>query len=249
MKQPIRRPKSYAVLPLIALLAVRVCSGQSSVLVLDNLWNIDTVQHSSSRIGFGRDINDVVAWFGQGFHTGNDPGGYYLEEATLAFENAFGQPTAFTLEIYDTTTVLAPNVSLGLMTGSSDPDTRGNYSYLTENLLLQPNSDYVMVVKATGTVRVQNDEYLWFRAASTSITAAEGWQATGMWAWIEQRGFGPPNNPVHRWFSAYQGNYPPAAFSMTVTTIPEPASLTLSIVGLLGLSCRARFWRRWCCRR
>ncbi len=232
--------KCFVALPLIAFLAAQACSGQSPVSVFDNLWNINTDPNSSSsRIPFGRDVNNQIVWFAQGFHTGDNAGGYYLNSATLAFDNAFGQPASFTLDIFNTTANRAPNASLGQLTGSSDPDIRGNYLYSAQDLLLQPGSDYAMVVKAAGTVSVQNDQYLWYRSASTSITAADGWQAAGMWGWIEQPSIWGSTYPSHTWFSSFVG-YPPAAFSLTVTPVPEPGSFALLIASAPLLLRRVR---------
>jgi hypothetical protein len=209
----------------LAFLVTQSAFGQGTLSGVSNLPYVDTSNSSSSRIPFGTDINSITEWLAQDFHTGNNSEGYLLDSVTIPFDNAIGYPTNFSCQIFDSTTTGGPNVSLGMLSGNSNPRVSGDYSYSTSTILLKPDTDYFLALEAAGSHVYGNNEYLWYRASSTAIDASPGWNINGLW------------------YSLYGGSwnlspstYPPAAFEVTAETVPEP-----SVTGFL-LACLASLW-------
>jgi len=162
---------------------------------LSNLADIDTSGSASSVIAFGRDINNVIPRTAQAFRTGPNPDGYLLSSVTLPFRAAIGKPTGFTLKLFSAFDG-QPDTAIGLLTGP-DPAQGGNYTYSAPALLLQPNSWYFLVLEGNGTVFVENDQYVWYRASTTAADSNDGWQFGGIWyslnggAWTYWPGYPP----------------------------------------------------------
>lgn len=147
---------------------------------LSNLASIDTSGSASSVIAFGRDINNVIPRLAQGFRTGPNPDGYLPSSVTLAFRDAIGKPTGFSLKLFSESGG-QPNEALGLLSGEPNPDHSGNYSYSAPGLVLQSNTTYFLVVEGQGTQPFENDQYLWYRASSTAVDSNDGWQIGDIW--------------------------------------------------------------------
>lgn len=185
---------------LVALTAAGlVASGfaqDSASAWLSNLAFVDRSGSASSVIPFGRDINNVIPRIAQGFRTGGNPDGYLVNSVTLAFADAIGKPTGFTLKLFKESGG-QPDASIGILTGSPNPDRSGNYSYSAPGLLLQPNTLYFLVLEGNGTQPVENDQYLWYRANTNTADSNDAWQIAGLWyslnggLWTNWRGYPP----------------------------------------------------------
>src|SRR2546429_3307396 len=161
---------------LLALSFARVqqCFAQGD-LGISNLTYVDTSGSASSLIPFGRDINFVVLWVAQGFQTGTNSGGYLVNTVTIPFYHAFGFPTNFSLSVFSATSNSGPDISLGILSGNSNPNQTSNYTFTATGLFLKPNTPYYLVAEATGTVNYENDQFLWYRANTKTSDSTDGW--------------------------------------------------------------------------
>ena len=167
------------------------------------------------------------SWLAAEFRTGNNSAGYVLDSVQFAMAPASGAPSQFIVAIYSGQNIIAPlpDRSLGILTGSSDPETSGIYTYTTSGITLSPSTDYYVVL-ASGTL-VSTGFYAWSFNNSPPVTSG-GWGGTQRLLY---------SRDGLSWNSLFGDRQ----FSLTATAVPEPD--TLSLLALAGLLSYA--WPRW----
>ena len=168
------------------------------------------------------------SWLAAEFRTGNNSAGYVLDSVQLAMAPASGAPSQFIVALYSSVATITrfPGSSLGILAGSSDPETSGIYTYTTSGITLSPSTDYFIVL--TSGTTVSSGFYAWSFNNSPPVTSG-GWSAN-------QTLFNSSNG------SSWRGSPPEdPQFSVTATAVPEPD--TLSLLALAGLLSYA--WPRW----
>jgi hypothetical protein len=156
-------------------------------------------------------------WAAKLFETGNNPSGYDLDSVQLTMTSSSGSPNGFTVSLYSAGggITINPGTSLGTLSGSSDPEIGGTYTYTASGLALSPSTAYFIV--ATAETPVASGAYAWSIVNSVP-SATDGWYAGGV---IDTSNNGQTWNAG----SAYP------QFSLTATPTPEPSII---IFGLLG---------------
>jgi hypothetical protein len=193
--------------------------AHGAAVYVSNLTHPDFSGSPSSRIPFGRDINNVVPRIAQQFQTGTNPDGYFLNSAILLFDDSIGNPDGFTLKLFTAATSGQPGALVGSLTGSSDPDHFGNYNYLGSGIILQPNMSYSLVAEGNGTGS-GNNQYLWYRANTYAAESNDGWGIGSVWYSLNGGSW-----------TLWDG-YPPAAFEITAVPVPEPSVVSLLLAGI-----------------
>ena len=175
-------------------------------------------QPSTSSLPVGSDY-----WLAAFFGTGNNAGGYLLNSVQLGMTDAIGNPSDFTVMIYDVGGIGegVPESSLVTLSGSANPTTSGIYTYTDDsNIILSPGSYFIVVTAGT---TVANGAYSWSESAyPPSIND-----------WGVGNGVLHSSNGISGWTSdpspyPYSGI---AQFAINATAVPEPG-----VSGLLGLS-------------
>jgi hypothetical protein len=170
------------------------------------------------------------SWIADQIKTGNNPGGYALDTIQLAMAPASGAPSGFTVMLYSAISFAAilPGTSLGTLSGPTDPETDGTYTYTASDLTLSPSTFYFIVVTA-GTP-VASGLYAWSFASSLPSSSG-GWDGAVFFI---------TSSDGSTW-STLSNTDGDLQYALTATPTPEPNTL-----GLLGLSGMLFFaWRRW----
>jgi hypothetical protein len=202
----------------IGLMACQIVLAQGTIY-LSNLG-----QPSAGSLAVGSD-----SWLAAGFQTGNNADGYMLNSVQLAMTDASGNPSGFTVMIYDLAGGFLsgplPGNSLGTLTGSANPSIADTYSYTpASSLTLSPNTFYFIVLTA-GTP-VANEAYEWGWAyPSTSYNPSGNWGAAG----DEYRS---SSGSLGSW--SFVAVYYPQ-YAITATAIPEPSIFSLFVLSGLCL--------------
>jgi hypothetical protein len=162
------------------------------------------------------------SWFAAEFETGNNPGGYTLNSIQLAMTNAAGNPSGFTVMIYNGVSIpsgagiFRPGSSLGILDGTADPSTAGIYSYTGgSSLLLSPSTNYFIVVTA-GTFFLMN-AYKWSLADTSYYNSSGGFLEVSFYSSINGSSWN------------VQDAYP--QFAINATPVPEPTPSLLLLFG------------------
>jgi hypothetical protein len=200
----------------VGLLAPQIVQAQGTLTYLSNLGQSST----------GSDAVGSDSWLAIDFFTGTNAGGYVLNSVQLAMTDASGNPSGFTVMIYTDAGFgppsgprAIPGSSLGSLSGSSDPETSGIYTYTDgSNIILLPNFSYFIVLTA-GTA-VANGAYEWSLAGTSSYNPSGRW-ATSVF---------DTSSSGSSWTSI-SSTYP--QFTINATPVPEPDFL--SLFGLGGL--------------
>ena len=168
------------------------------------------------------------SWIAQPFFAGTNAAGYVLNSIQLQMTAASGSPTDFSVAIYSNPGNGPPGSSLAPLTGA-DPSLGGVFTYSAPNLLLQPRTEYSVVV-----------------TAATAI-------AQGAYYWSAVDSFGTVTSGSDRWFinDAYYSSVNGSSWTsvlrqdifqlgINATPVPEPPACALWAAALACLS----LWRR-----
>jgi hypothetical protein len=174
-------------------------------------------QNATGNLSVGSD-----SWMAADFITGNNIGGYVLDSVQLGMASSSGNPTDFSVMIYNNGAFpvgVAPGNSLASLNGSANPSAAGIYTYApASSLMLSPNTDYFIVLTA-GTA-VDNGAYNWRERA---------YPPSGIDNWRAGNGVLHSSNGTSAWSATpYLGI---AQFSITATAIPEPSWARLLLFG------------------
>jgi hypothetical protein len=90
-----------------------------------------------------------------------------LSSVQLQMDAASGEPGGFTVSIYTAGTSLHPGTILGTLSGESNPQTPGLYTYTTPGITLAPTTSYFVVV--TGATPSSQGSYDWSTTTSSGI--------------------------------------------------------------------------------
>jgi hypothetical protein len=172
------------------------------------------------------------SWLAASFHTGNNPGGYFLDSFQLGINDASNVPSGFAVMLY-TSNVLFPVSSLGSLSGSPNPSTAGIYTYTAaSNPTLSPQTFYCIVV--TAATPAASGAYEW-SASVNPLNASDGWGSTIGAATF----FSSADGSSWTW-NFDSGGYPQFAINAT-PQVPEPGvSALLALGGLCFLSLRRK---------
>jgi len=183
------------------LIGITLTSRAQGTLALSNL--------GERGVGYG--VGDSI----QAFLTGSSSGGYILDSVTLEMGAWLGYANDFTVGIY-TDGLGEPGTVLGSLSGSRDPEIRGEYVYTASNVNLSPSSIYWIMVSSqpTGTP-----------PPPLPPVGGYAWQVTDSPVYVSEDGWRPITNGS----SAGPGNV--LQFGIEATPIPEPATLTLVLAG------------------
>jgi hypothetical protein len=190
------------------------------------LSNLD--QPSTGSLAVGSD-----SWLALPFVTGNNTDGYVLNSVQLEMTNASGNPIGFMVMFYsfNPNNPIFPGSSLGSLSGSTDPEIGGIYSYTApSNLTLSPSTEYFIVLTA-GTM-IASGAYEWSVASTASINE------NGNWHRGTSGGEGPfafASIDGSSW-SLVMNGLGRLQFAIDATAVPEPGGLSLFVLGglLLG---------------
>ena len=162
------------------------------------------------------------SWLAQFFQTGPNAGGYVLNSVQLALTDATGNPSGFTVMIYNRnpqiTAGFVPGNSLGTLSGSLDPVAAGIYTYTPgPTLTLSPGTPYFIVLTA-GTA-VGDGAYEWSVASTGAPTVSGGWNGGAITVSSGDGLNWSPSIPIL------------ALSSISATAVPEPSTLGLLALG------------------
>jgi PEP-CTERM motif len=205
-----------------ALLAPQMVQAQGTLTYVSNLG-----QSSVGSEAVGSD-----SWMAAGFLTGTNAGGYSLDSIQLALTDASGNPSGFTVMLYSDSSS-TPGSSVATLNGSSDPATGGVFDYSPISSLMLSSGTFYFIVLTAGTT-VANGAYGW--------SLVNGGNTSGGWvAW-------PVDTPPYNYQSSNGSSWdrisevPFFQFAITATPVPEPGTLSLSVLG--GLLITWRHWKR-----
>jgi PEP-CTERM motif len=212
--------KKLIILFTVGLLTRQIVQAQGTVY----LSNLD--QPSAGSLAVGSD-----SWLAAGFQTGNNADGYMLNSVQLAMTDASGNPSGFTVMLYNTaggSFFGYPGSSLATLNGSANPSAAGIFDYTpASSLMLSPGTTYSIVLTA-GTP-IANGAYEWGWAyPSTSYNPSGTWGADGGELMSN-------SGSLFSW--SFVASYYPQ-FAITATAIPEPDILGLFALGGLFLGLR-----------
>jgi hypothetical protein len=168
------------------------------------------------------------SWAAVLFRTGTNSGGYFLNSFQLAMMNASGDPSGFSVMLYNNvgTAGPQPGSSLASLTGSSSPSTAGIYIYTpATDLMLSAMTSYYVVLTA-GTP-VANGAYEWSDAGTFSYNLSGGWNTSPC----------ERSTDGSSWF--YNWHIDPV-FAINASPVPEPSTAAVVGLGLLALVLRRR---------
>jgi hypothetical protein len=158
------------------------------------------------------------------FSTGHNAGGYALESVQISIRNVSGITAAsgnFTLSIYNHNGT-EPSTVRALLSGISNPEATGTYTYNASGVSLAPMTTYWVVARVTS----GGSTYLWNIAGSVvPDVQATGWSLSGTVG-----DYNPLDDPP--WTITSGGI--PDMLAISATPVPEPAEYA-SVAGITGL--------------
>ena len=202
------------------LLATRVTQAQGTMTVLSNLN-----QTTAGSIAVGSD-----SWLFEGFSTGNNPSGYVLNSIQLEMAGGSGNPSNFTVMIYNNPPAgISPGSSIGTLNGSLNPVAGGIFTYTPASNITLSSSKWYFIVLTAGTT-VANGAYEWDYTSAFSYNPNGGWSGTGNFS-------SASDGSDYSNYYYLSGDY--AQYAINVTDVPEPG-----VLGLFSLGGVAFLWHR-----
>jgi hypothetical protein len=204
----------------LALLSPQIVQAQGTMTVLSNLN-----QTAGGSLAVGSD-----SWLFEGFSTGNNPSGYVLNSIQLEMAGGSGNPSNFTVMIYNNPPAgISPGNSIGTLNGSLNPVAGGIFTYTPDSIITLSSSKMYFIVLTAGTT-VANGAYEWNYTSADSYNPSGGWNGTGNFS-------SASDGSDYSNYNYLSGDY--AQYAINVTDVPEPG-----ILGLLGLGGLAFLWHR-----
>ena len=168
------------------------------------------------------------SWAAQAFNVGDNivgtrNEGFQLNSIQVLMDAPIGNPSGFSLSIYDIVTRdEGPSRFIGSLVGTP-PNTAGVFTFTASNITLGPKTYWVVM---TSSSPIAMGSYSWRESSSGNFEGADRWSPY----------------PSHDFSSdgltwTINGNKP-LQFAVYATAIPEPSSLVL-----IGLSCSFLFTR------
>ncbi len=161
------------------------------------------------------------AWLAKSFQTGTAPGGYVLNSVQLLMDDASGNPSGFTVAIYDYNSMFNPGSRLGSLSGS-DPLAKGVYTYTASGLTLSRLTVYFIVM--TSATAIEDGSFKWSFANPGLSSASDRWNM----------GIYYNTSPDGSDWTRTAGPY--FQFDVYATAVPEPATYALVALGLVCLT-------------
>ena len=196
----------------LAVLVAVAMSSPASAAVLTSTLNV-----GGSSPGINGNYGN---WFGISFTTDGNP--WTLDNLVLRLENR-GASTSFFAAIHSASG-LNPGTLLEALSGSNNPPT-GNSTYTSTGLALAANTTYFVVTGLS-----DSGDGGSIRAIQTSLDTEDGPGTIGDDTRLSQ-------NQGASWAS-WSGES--SRFEVNATQIPEPATLSLVAMGVLGLIARKK---------
>jgi hypothetical protein len=195
------------------LLAPRITQAQGTMTVLSNLN-----QTAGGSVAVGSD-----SWLAAAFETGTNFRGYVLNSIQLEMAAGSGNPSNFTVMIYNLQGGgIFPLSSIGTLNGSLNPVAGGVFTYTPASSITLSRDTAYFIVLIAGTT-VANGAFEWDYVSAYSYNPNDGWNGSGEIISSSSDGA--------YWNTASLGY---AQYAINVTDVPEPGVLGLSALGGLA---------------
>jgi hypothetical protein len=166
------------------------------------------------------------SWLAIPFITGNNMGGYVLNSVQLGMADASGNPSGFTVMVYEPIIPVFGNIpgsGLAALNGYTDPAAGNIYTYTpTANLTLAPN--YVYFIVLTAGTAIANGSYEWSLASTSSYNQNDHW-AAGNYAGVGVVSISRDGSSWNNVFSTFP------QYAINATAIPEPSAFSFLFLG------------------
>ncbi len=201
-------------------LVVIACTAQT-VPLTTNAQSTLYLSHLGDTGNTGIGVYSSNPW-AVSFETGTSPNGYSLDSIQLRIAGAFGNPTGFTLSVYNNNGDV-PGTSIAPLSGFQ-PTSAGIYAFSASDVTLSPSTVYWAVATSADSGTSANSLYWAFDPRS--YTSADGWSLGGD-AYFSDLDMWNPNGTS------------PLTLAIEATAVPEP-----EVDALIGLGLCAMFWHR-----
>ena len=200
----------------VALLSPQVTQAQGTTYI-SNLG-----QYTDGSLTVGSD-----SWVGNEFVVGNNAGGYVLNSVQLQMATAAGNPSGFSVMIYQNYAGpipgyigfhIPPNIITTLV-GPSNPSTAGIYTY-TPPASLTLTRGYIDSIVLTSGTTVADGSYSWSEGIPLYY---------GLNGWYSADAIAQSSDGGSTWSDSFSYSIYPQ-FAINATAIPEPG-----VSGLLGM--------------
>ena len=172
----------------------------------------------------------VDSWDAAEFTTGASAGGYSLNSIQIAMDGvlpANSSPIGFAVWLAADSGG-QPGGNVGALTGSSNPNIPGTYTYTASGITLSPSTSYWIV--ATAATTLPKGGYLWGDTASSAYTSSGGWSINNATRDISHDG-------GSTWTAT---SVSLLRFNVSAGAVPEPKVIVLTSLVLAVVSLRRR---------
>lgn len=211
-----------------------LAAGAEAAVVLGNL-SVGTLDYVDVT---GSGAPDGSFWYATQFTTGTGAVQFHVNSLTLNFSAATTASGNFQVEIRRNVASVDGDtpgsvMSGGVLSGTADPSTAGNYSYTASTLSLLPNTDYWVVAR----VNSGDSSYSWNYAQNgNNSIASNTWDITGATAYSGDQALS--------WIPDNVNFENPYKFEIDVTAVPEPSEYAacggVAALGVAGYLRRRR---------
>lgn len=197
------------------------CLGPSSVPASGMLY-VSNIDRPSE--GVSNAASDI--WLATSFKTGSSPGGYLLDFVQLSMAAPSGQPSGFSVSIYQADPRY-PTVPVAGFLSGPDPLEDDVFMYNASDINLSSSTRYFVV--ATADTPTSIGSFSWSYADNSLHYASGGWEY-GPYSLTSIDGENWARDPVNR------------QLAISASPVPEPTSSVL--LGLGGFVLLLRFFGR-----
>jgi hypothetical protein len=152
----------------------------------------------------------------QNFETGEASSGYILNSVTLQMGGYAPIASNFSVSIYSDNSGQV-GVSVGLLSGNSDPETAGQYIYAASGIVLNSTTTYWIVAvcdSSSSNPLFPPGGYIWPSTMSSNYVSEDGWKIDNS---------GNPEFPTI------------LQFALNATPVPEPSTVAIVGLGLIAV--------------